>query len=1087
MLNLWFIWGRKFMNLKHVRLLPIATFLCVAGLAVAEMPGARCTNAKSVTALKQLHKSRQLKHGCEPIAPIETRLIAPGSAILGRQFNLRMEGMLTESGAPTTMRIEVPQGVRLVAGRSNDQGTMDKGKSYGWDFGLVVDRLDNFQVTVQIIAGNKDYEFGQRRTLYIDNIKGRLVLTTERPSLPPVQQQDPYPAQIVRESVPPSFQLRGAPPKEPFTDKFDPYGRELDPPTGGVTDATVTINGVWRYRHTDNSLHAGYGSWVEAWDADTTTSDDFLDRANVDGAGAYSLSFDNADDLGFGTADVYLIFRSENTRIEVHNVGATTGYSATTAVNWPNIAGGTFTAPNYFADGGTNGTSDSYERAFQICDDATTAWQHWNFYAGILFDNRKTFVQWYVGSTDGSYYLTAENRIFYEDSDISSIDVLMHEYGHSMHDGLFSDIEWPPGTGGPHSFEGHYTTGLAWTEGFGTYYSCTAQGNDWTYQSFDPSNLITFNCDSNWDGNSPANGNSDGLSNSPNWGFDTESAVLSFMLDLDDTRNSTTDPYDWSSLGDDEIFQVMRNYVTGGHRPYSVQEFFNGWHANIDVQNPKINAQMHNHGMEQTIAYEPLGLFAGVSRSAGTWYYGGYGRGSFDVKNYLSRAYDINQCYVWLRGPGGEDIGHFGGDGNGTPLASGEERNVWEFRDQLGYNPSAPNFIYGLYTITAGFYRSDNVYQTCEIAETGADNQISVNVIADPDAPESCSPVDDGAHQTSLTTVHVSGTAVESDSSIRSYWTRVGTSNGSGNMQDWVEHPANNQNSFDYNLTGMTIPAGTTVIVTVVARNIEGLDTFGYTNGIRCGDTTPPGPVTVTDDGQFAPRNDGIHYITSTTEPDGGILSWWSRVGTTAGLGNVQDWVSYNIHTLSFNNTITPISMPTGAWYYVTSVARNYGGQDTFGYSNGILSPLFPASFTVDGGLYFGGDVGSFAYDDANRFIILCDEFDANAIFRIAATSPVATGSQMYLLGQTSASRNDLLELLHVFNYDTNAWVQANARITTFADSSFTLAPGGGVNPFVNNVNSQVSAKLSAIPTADVSDIDGWTYSVDRFNWYIAP
>ena len=39
---------------------------------------------------------------------------------------------------------------------------------------------------------------------------------------------------------------------------------------------------------------------------------------------------------------------------------------------------------------------------------------------------------------------------------------------------------------------------------------------------------------------------------------------------------------------------------------------------------------------------------------------GGYGRGSYDVKNYGSVAYDLNRCYVWLRGPAGQDAGRQG-------------------------------------------------------------------------------------------------------------------------------------------------------------------------------------------------------------------------------------------------------------------------------------------------------------------------------------------------------------------------------------------------------------------------------------------
>lgn len=928
-------------------------FLCLAllGATAASWAGDFKPCSKSAErALAKAYQTRKNGKSCEPVAPIETRLSAPKTGTLGSAIDVRFEAMVMEAAAPAEYQVDVPAGVRLVGGKRTDSGIMQPLVGVAWDFSIVVDRPGNYEVHVQLIAGHDSYRYGQRRTLTIRTVGNRLEIATEKPRVNPVPLSGPLPAPNVDKNFVPSVRKVGPPPPvDPFTETFDPFGNPIDNWPGITPDALTTVTGTWRYRHTDGTLHAGYGSYVEAWDDDTVGADDFLARDTVDGVGNYSLTFDNGDDAGFGTADVYLVFRSQNSRIVVHNAGTVNGYSTATGVLWSNIGAGTFQAANYFADWGTNGVSDSNERAFQATDDGTTAWQHWRYYSNILFDNRLTYIQWYVGSTDGSYYLTAENRIYFEDSDVSSVDVLMHEYGHSMHDGLFSDSQWPPGTGGPHGFTGHYTTGLAWTEGFGTYYSCTAQGNDWIYNSYDPGNLLTFDCDDNWDGNGPANGNADGLSTGASTGYDTESAVLSFLLDIDDGRNSTTDPYDWMTAGDDEVFNVMRNYTTSGHRPYSVQEFFDGWHSIVNFQNPKINGLMHNHGMPQPAQYLMVGVSSGVSGWSGTWYYGGYGRGSFDVKNYSSRTHNFNRLYVWLRGPGGEDIGQFGSDFNNDPIPSGDTRNIWMTADQTGYNPGNPNFVYGNYTITAGHYRTDNVYQNLEASESGATNQITKNVVEDPDGPDFCTVQDDGECSGTTTTLHFVANAVDSESSIKSYWTRVGTSPGSGNEQDWVEHLANNQETFDYTITGLSLAPNTVYYITVVARNIEGHDTFGYSDGIVGPDATPPGPVTVTDDGNWTTNLGQLHFVATSSEPDGCIKSYWTRVGTGPGLGNAQDWVEHVTGDVeSFEHTLTGLSLTPGQLYYITVVARNMSNIDTFGVSDGIRAVAQPRVLTVN-------------------------------------------------------------------------------------------------------------------------------------------
>jgi hypothetical protein len=418
---------------------------------------------------------------------------------------------------------------------------------------------------------------------------------------------------------------------------------------------------------------------------------------------------------------------------------------------------------------------------------------------------------------------------------MASIDVVLHEYGHSFHDSFNGDNDWPPGAGGNHWFTNHYTDGLALTEGYGTYFSCISQGDDRWYDDLDPGNSIHFDCEANWDGNGAANGNSDNLSNNPNWGYDTESAVLAMLLDIDDTNNAPGDPFDWSSFGADEVHDVFFNYLVSGHHLYSIRDFYAGWYDQNQPYRPKMNGQMMVHGMKQGIDRPALGLFDGLSTYAGTWYFGGYGRGSFFAKNYGSQNYDLNQLYVWVVDPDGTDMPGFGGDGNGAVIASGATREIWKAWDQVGLNGAGTvvgSPAYGDYRIRAGHYRSDGAWQLLDPAEAGTDRDILVNVVEDT-TPPTVTSLDDGDYQFSRTSIHLTANAVEGQSSIRSFWVRLGTAPNGSDIMPFTEYPQNNDPSFDEVINFAQLPYGTTIYATVVARNIEGLDGWSDTNGIQ--------------------------------------------------------------------------------------------------------------------------------------------------------------------------------------------------------------------------------------------------------------
>lgn len=881
----------------------------------------------------------------EPRSPIQTTLAFRGDVVPGQAAVLVFTVTLDKSVPETAVAVDfrLPERVSLLAGLPATGVVLRAGDVREFPVTVTLDGAGSLEITASAIGGDENYRFGQRRTLYITVEDGKATVSDRRP----VGQEMTGDVQVLapdsREVIavnPAGAALPPPPPGGPET-TTDPDGQPLADDEGGFSQrASCTVYGYWRYRHDDTTLHGGYGTQVFFWDDDTASADDLIGSAVCDGAGFFSLTFDNADPEG-GTADVYLEFRTYNGAVDIHsNAGTGAWYTGFTGVLFSNIGAGSFDAGSWYYDTGTPGIADGIERAYEVTDYMSRAWAHANYNLG--YGPHYTYVQWYDGSLDGSYYDPPTNMIHLDGLDFSSPDVLMHEFGHSLMESVYAEVPIP-GAGGPHSFTGHYNTALAWSEGWATWFSCSAQGNDLIYNSYDPDNLITFNCESNWDGNGSANGNSDNLSNNPNWGYDTESAVLSFLLDLDDGSNDPTDLYDWTSLADNEIWDVTANHDPAGANPhvYGIQQFYDGWFARGWAYHPQLNGQMLVHGMNQGISKPVLGLYSGVSLYGGTWYYGGYGRGSYDVKNYGSQNYDLNQCYVWLRGPAGQDIGQFGGDGDGSVVPARTTRNVWVTADQTGYNPGAPNFIYGTYSITAGHYRSDNAWQLLEPAEPGTVQVNYVGVVQDTDAPDYCYAYDDGAAVHSPTQLHVLAYASDYDSSIRSYWTRVGTSPYAGDTQDWVDHLANNQTTFDYTITGLTTSPNTVYYITIVARNIEGYDTWAVTDGIITSDATPPGPVTVTDDGYFSLPLNSLHFNATSSEPDGAIMGYWTRVGTLPGYGDQQDWVFHPTGDIDvFDYTITGLSMVTKRTYYITVVARNVSGSDTWGYSDGIIAGI---------------------------------------------------------------------------------------------------------------------------------------------------
>ncbi len=172
------------------------------------------------------------------------------------------------------------------------------------------------------------------------------------------------------------------------------------------------------------------------------------------------------------------------------------------------------------------------------------------------------------------------------------------------------------------------------------------------------------------------------------------------------------------------------------------------------------------------------------------------------------------------------------------------------------------------------------------------------------------------------------------------------------------------------------------------------------------------------------------------------------------------------------------------------------GAAATVGIDNvSALSNLSAdaSSYSVDTGLDFGGTLASLHLSDNDSVFILNDEFDANATLTMTTTRPTTlpvpfnSPSKIRIRREAAASRNDLIEFLRAYNYSTSAFNNITNRITTFADAILNTDITSNVTNYINSTTGESKAQIFWVPTADVSDIDGWVERVDEIEWQFYP
>lgn len=196
---------------------------------------------------------------------------------------------------------------------------------------------------------------------------------------------------------------------------------------------------------------------VQVWDSDTISPDDLLGTTTTDENGKYSIRVENDDGPLGGGVDVYLYISSKITNLaELQLMSDGEGGYMPFYYAWRSQTVDDITAPTYTMD-------------FAITNQpqAAAVWTGVSrgFHLAAQAGHSMSYVEVrYPGLVQGTFFRPGIINI---DSENNSPEIAGHEYGHAVMYAAYGSI---PGEGGVHMFCDTASTGLAWSEGFATYY-----------------------------------------------------------------------------------------------------------------------------------------------------------------------------------------------------------------------------------------------------------------------------------------------------------------------------------------------------------------------------------------------------------------------------------------------------------------------------------------------------------------------------------------------------------------------------------------------------------------------------------------
>lgn len=331
--------------------------------------------------------------------------------------------------------------------------------------------------------------------------------------------------------------------------------------------STITISGQVSVRFRENASSQDWKTrpladqTVKIYDNDLV-NDDLLATVKTDSNGAFSVSgIKNDDGWGCGGLDVYFTISAENEAAVVKD-------SLFHVIQYKSDQKSNVTGDVKF--GKIEISSDKIAPAFNITDTILKGYKYFKDNTGIT--PGKITAKWYKGSEDGTHYSSLLNRIDiidistdsqskkkYYDGDCWDKPVILHEYGHFLMEKYAVD---PPGSGLTHNATMEYNPGLAYSEGWATFFGQSALGND-EYKDYSAMGLISYSIEN--------------LGAKYIRSMKNEASASAVLWDLYDGKN---EPLDQVAGGFSNVADVFKSKIDG-HYNYNMKDVWNNWTGKV--------------------------------------------------------------------------------------------------------------------------------------------------------------------------------------------------------------------------------------------------------------------------------------------------------------------------------------------------------------------------------------------------------------------------------------------------------------------------------------------------------------------------
>lgn len=467
----------------------------------------------------------QATRGIKRSSPLTAKLLLTGMGALGQNGALSLTASALIPLTGVEMEVLLPSGLAKVHGSLKWTGDISQGQTATIEAEVRAETEGNW--VIKGSAKSSDMGHGYTDTLYVSISRERVEISETNP--------------IISDKVE-TGSLRG-------TEKSQESAASL------LASGTLTVCGYWYFEEEDNvTVRAVRRARVELWDSDLWGLINYhLATTYTDNNGYFEFpAVENSDGFMEGTLDIFVKIFTDDSVIWVSTTGGALYYGETPVEN---------DVPDGIHDMGSLVLVGTLRGSFGIFD---TLLIGYDYAQSLGYAHTDVQAKW---PSDRTYNELNGITINFVDGDEWDEDVILHEYGHSVQHSIYG--EWIPGSGGLHFWDLPTNINFSFSEGWPTFWGVAANLEMGYGDSLYPRDTWyrdhvdqVINHDLETDPHTP--------------GDDVEGAIACLLWDL----------FDMHSDGRDNLvatmtppWDVVTNYVTGGHHAYSIHQFWDGWLA----------------------------------------------------------------------------------------------------------------------------------------------------------------------------------------------------------------------------------------------------------------------------------------------------------------------------------------------------------------------------------------------------------------------------------------------------------------------------------------------------------------------------